>query len=175
MATDRGGVRIEGLAELMRALAELPPALERTATTSALLAGAEVIRARAAELAPVGTQRPKRTRNILSRNLLRKIVQKRPGYLQAAIYNAKGAPHAHLVEFGTQARPELIVPTRRRVLADGSVIFGARVRHRGTRPRPFLRPAVDEKTGEALTRVGQALGSAITSLAARYNTTKGSR
>lgn len=56
------------------------------------------------------------------------------------------ARHASFVEQGT--RPHAIMPKRARVLrfqAGGRTVFAARVNHSGTRPRPFLRPAIEEE------------------------------
>lgn len=56
------------------------------------------------------------------------------------------ARHASFVEQGT--RPHAIRPKRARVLrfqAGGRTVFAAHVDHPGTRPRPFLRPAIEDE------------------------------
>lgn len=56
------------------------------------------------------------------------------------------AEHASWVHDGT--RPHMIVPRRARVLrfqAGGREVFAMRVRHPGTRPRPFMRLAIQEE------------------------------
>ena len=55
-----------------------------------------------------------------------------------------GANYAAHVEFGT--RPHVITPVRRKVLrfsAGGRVVFTRRVRHPGTKPRPFMLPGAN--------------------------------
>lgn len=56
------------------------------------------------------------------------------------------AKHASFVEQGT--RPHVIMPRKARVLrfqSGGKTVFAMRVNHPGTKPRPFLRPAVEEE------------------------------
>lgn len=50
------------------------------------------------------------------------------------------APYSIFVHEGT--RPHIIEVRRKRVLSDGSNIFGTRVRHPGTKANPFMERAV---------------------------------
>jgi hypothetical protein len=57
---------------------------------------------------------------------------------------AAHAPYAAWVELGT--RPHVILPKNAQALrwygSDGGAVFARRVNHPGTRPEPYLRPAL---------------------------------
>lgn len=72
----------------------------------------------------------------------------------------------HFIEQGT--RPHMIRPRRKKALARGRVLFGARVRHPGSSGRPWLAPAVkstaqqvsDDITRRAIAEVEKVKGRA---------------
>ena len=73
----------------------------------------------------------------------------------------KEAPHAHLIEYGTQ--PHAIKVKDKRFLKIGGLeIFGLKeVHHPGTRARPFLRPAFDMGKGKWFPDLGKEVGKLI--------------
>jgi len=77
-------------------------------------------------------------------NLRRNIFRRVDSYAQGVVYVGSGAPYGVYVEFGTG--PHIIMPVRRRVLADqrANIIFGTIVHHPGSQPYPFMQPAIDD-------------------------------
>jgi HK97 gp10 family phage protein len=78
--------------------------------------------------------------------------------------------YAHLVEFG---RKEVVAgvgrggkKTGKRLLSDGTTVFGPRVR--AVPPRPFLRPAWDENKGRVVQVIIDALRKGLRDFLARY-------
>lgn len=65
------------------------------------------------------------------------------------------APYAAFVELGTRSHD--IFPRNKSVLSwvdrSGARVFARRVRHPGTQPKPFLKPAVDEGIGQVLQEI----------------------
>ena len=85
--------------------------------------------------------------------------RKRVAGNHAVLFGAdKTAPHAHLVEFGTQ--PHVIQAKPGGWLR----IFGSfakSVQHPGTRARPFIRPAFDAGKGKWFTDLGEQVGKRV--------------
>lgn len=72
---------------------------------------------------------------------------------------AKEGWYWRFVEFGTSSHPIIARRARFRargrrrgrgskVLASDDAVFGPRVQHPGSRPRPFVRPVIDESRGQ---------------------------
>ena len=95
---------------------------------------ASVVQLRAVELAPVDTGR------------LRSSITQEVAPLRGRVYtNVEYAPH---VELGT--RPHIIRPRFKRALhwqRGGRDFFAMSVNHPGTRPKPFMRPALEQNRG----------------------------
>ena len=132
-------VKTTGLAELEKALAELPAKLERNVVRGGLRAGAKVIEAEAKQLVPVRTGR------------LRDSIKASSGTKRGKPYarikvggrgNGKDSVwYAHIVEL-TGAVRHFIKPKKASALfISGSVRKG--VEHPGMQSRPFMRPALD--------------------------------
>lgn len=133
---------ITGLAELAKALRDLPQSVQAKALRNAVSAGAEVIRAEAARRAPVYAGKVGKGHPA-------------PGTLKASIYKAS------MPDESTATREVWKVDVRRRA-------YYAHMVERGTvkmSPRPFMRPAWDSKKDEALdvirTRIAQAVRAAM--------------
>lgn len=133
-----GGAKINGLAELMAALDQLPQKLARNVLRGAFRAGAKVMAADAQASVPV--------RSGLLRDSIRVTTRVKGGRVTGTVRaGSKGgkarkvARHAHLVEFGTA--PHVIQAQPGRALAVGV----SKVQHPGARPTPFMRPALDNK------------------------------
>jgi hypothetical protein len=73
----------------------------------------------------------------------------------------KDSPLAHIVEFGTAAHR--IATKTKRILADAAfgLFFGRVVNHPGSREHPFLRPAADAKSIQALEVIGNVIGEGV--------------
>lgn len=139
--------RIEGLAELQRALGELPTKIEANVVRGGLRAGAKVIADDARRLAPrvsgdleasirVSTRTYKRFGQVLAR----------------AVAGNKKAFYAHMVEFGT-ARHWIKPKTAKSLFIAG--VFRQVVDHPGARQQPFMRPAFDRSGGSAIARFAE--------------------
>lgn len=150
---------IEGGKELDKMLQTLPTKLEKNIMRAALVAGARVIMKEAKAHAPVG-----RPSNVNAKlyggyaGALRDSVRVTSGFskkgaayasVKAGGRTKKGADvfYAHIVEYG--ARSHTIKPRGKRMEIGDKFVAGA-VEHPGVRPRPFMRPALDNRLDEAL-------------------------
>lgn len=74
-------------------------------------------------------------------------------------------------EYGGR-RAYVITPTKKKVLRfvgrDGAVVFALQVHHPPLRPRPFLRPALEEASKLMGVRIEKALGELSRSILSRY-------
>lgn len=158
---------IKGGKELDKLLQTLPVKLERNVLRSALVAGARVIAKEAKQLAPVG--QPSNVNAQLYggyAGALRDSVRVTSGTtktgrvyasVKAGGRTKKGADvfYAHIVEMG--ARRHRIAPRAKKALEIGNKFVAGAVDHPGTRPQPFMRPAADAKTGEAVMKMTQKI------------------
>lgn len=70
----------------------------------------------------------------------------------------RAAPYGAMLEKGTD--PHDIHPIRKKALkfmVGGDVVFAKVVHHPGTKPKPFMHPALAEKRGEILARLRAAV------------------
>lgn len=144
---------IVGGRELDRLLQTLPVKMERNILRGALRSGAVVIRDEIKQRAPVDSG--------ALRDSIRITTRYRKGTVSAsAKVGSREAWYAHLVEFGT--RPHVILPRRQ----GGALQFGGvqtrLVDHPGTTGRPFVRPAGDVATPEALQAVTKYVRKRLT-------------
>jgi HK97 gp10 family phage protein len=158
-------IKIEGLAELNRALQALPGKLENRTLTSALYAGAKIIRDDAKERTPVDT-----------------------GFLknQIIMWRVKKSEHqyADQVQVGVRLKARFNKKTkslrasdvtiRRRRLRNGQIVekkypaFYWRFLEFGTskmQARPFLRPAFEAKKEQAANRIKERLRQTLDEIA----------
>jgi HK97 gp10 family phage protein len=159
--------RVDGLAELKKQLQELPAKIEGNVMRGALTAALKVLRREVLANIPEKTGALKKSVKIRfdRKSLKRGYVN---GYLTAG---DKQAYYAHMIEFGTASfytgkgssvgRPYTIVSKKK----GGSLVFGGQsyrsVTHKGIRPRPFMRPAVDGSTNEALKAMGDYIAQRL--------------
>jgi HK97 gp10 family phage protein len=133
----RLGVKLEGMADLNRRLAQLPATVNRRVQIDALKAGAEVIRREAATLAP-RDERAKPPHLADSIVIAVATGQDEVGEKQTAVeVGPSRKPSDHFYGFFQE--------------------FGT-VRHRA---QPFMRPAFDTQSGRALNIVLSTLWNAI--------------
>ena len=138
-------VHVKGLAELQKFLTQLPVKLEANVMRGALRAGMK-------KIAPVAKQNIHSISGELAKGL--KIsTNTRRGVVRAKLV-ATG-PHrtvAHLVEYGTAAHS--IAPRD-----GGSLFFKGLftnlVHHPGAQAKPFMRPALDQQSNEAVLATGE--------------------
>ena len=121
--------KVDGLANIQRAMKELPERVARNVLTSAVRAGGQVIR-----------------KDALSRIRDKKaiILVKRRSPKGTALFSVgltKEKWKLRFLEFGTA--PHVIKSKTGKNMTDGSTFFGRVVRHPGMSARPFLRPAFD--------------------------------
>ena len=139
-------VRVKGLADLNKFLQQLPAKVEQSVLRGALRAGAKVVQEEVKAQVPVKS-------GTLRRGI--KISTARRRGLVTAKVKATGK-HAHIapwLEYGTGAHR--IVSRGKGLLFGG--MFAKSVEHPDIKPRPFMRPALDSRSGEALLAVGNAI------------------
>lgn len=138
--------QVKGLAELQRALDQLPAKVEAAIMRAAVRAGAKVVaQAARANVHSVSGQLAASVRFGASPD---KKAGKVVGYVRAGGRAGKkhpGAFYAHMVEHGTAAHVIRVRPPGK-ALALGV----AEVQHPGARKAPFLRPAMDQQAFAAL-------------------------
>jgi HK97 gp10 family phage protein len=145
-------VEIRGLAELHKALQELPVKIERNVLRGGLRAGAKVMEAEAARLCPEGlptmdsVKRGARLGEL--KRSIRVTLRASKSTVRAKLSAGnKVAWYAHLVEFGT-ARHWIKPKSRKSLFVAG--LFKEVIDHPGARPKPFMRPAFDGKWRAAI-------------------------
>ena len=154
---------ITGLADLKNLLATLPAKIENNILRGAMRAGAGVIAEEAKRLVPSGPGRPGDVNHL--RDSIKFSARSEPGLVTAKVQTkGPGAYKAPWIEFGTAAhyisvdddvRDGLTVKRINRKVGEGSLVInghfvGKSVHHPGARKIPFMRPAVDNKQGEAI-------------------------
>lgn len=145
-------VKINGLAELQRALDGLTAKIEQNIVRGAVRAGAKVMADEAKALVPVDQGD--------LRDSIRVSVRARRGVVTAKVTAGnKKAFYANWVEFGTAAHK--IVPKKAQSLIFGT-IFADKVDHPGSRPKPFMRPAIDGKASQAVVAAGEYIRKRLT-------------
>ncbi|MES2634012.1 MAG: HK97-gp10 family putative phage morphogenesis protein [Pseudomonadota bacterium] len=171
-------IHIKGLSELQKFLDLLPAKVEANVLRGALFVGAKVIRDEAKRLVPVAPPNAKNRRvyggyagalrdSIRAGSGIDKRTGKVIAYVRAGSHGksrkGKGsdAYYAKWVEYGTKAHVikakkggksarSMNRKLRNGSLRIGDVYVGAEVMHPGSRPRPFLRPALDGRAKDAL-------------------------
>ncbi|SOC21970.1 HK97-gp10 family putative phage morphogenesis protein [Rhodobacter maris] len=156
-------LRIEGLADLERALDNLSKSVGRSVLRRSLRKAAEPMAERARALAPVKTGKLRESikfgslLNGSQRKLHRKLtLEERTAielFLGPSYVKGSGGRVGHLVEFGTAPH------------GNGGLFAGTL--HPGTPPRPFMRPAFDAEAGPTIARLKPILWAEIEKAAAR--------
>lgn len=162
-------IRIDGLRELDAALGQLPKAAARRTLLRVLTKAGQVIADRAAELAP---DDPRTGSPDLHTSML----------VTGKLKNPVGASEFAQVmkSGGTRAEAGRAMADARRAAPGGSFAvmfvgpdakqFHAHLQEFGTvnhGPQPFMRPAFEQKSGEALEIIKNTLGDEIAKTAAR--------
>lgn len=138
-------VQIKGLAELQTFMDQLPAKLEANVMRGALRAGMKTVQTEAQKnLYQSGTAK---TYELMAG--LKVSTRIKNGTVMARLRaSGKHAFVAYWMEF-TGAKPHDIKPKRRKSLFIAGM-FGEIVHHPGFRPRPFMRPALDGQSQNAV-------------------------
>lgn len=146
-------VEIKGMAELHKALQDLPVKIERNVLRGGLRAGARVMELEAERLCPEGLPTLDSVKRGARKGELKRSIRitmraNRSGEVRATLKAGnKVAWYAHLVEFGT-ARHWIKPRSRKSLFIAG--LFKEVIDHPGARPKPFMRPAFDGKWRAAI-------------------------
>lgn len=148
---------VHGMAELGKALEQLPIKLERNVMRGAMRAGAKVQLAKAEQEVPVEADGPHPG---ALRDSLRIRTSSRGGVVKAIVTaGGKRAFWARWVEFGTAAH--FIKPKDRKSLFFAGLAREV-IHHPGAKKKPFMRVAMDSTVGAVLAAVGEYIRRRLT-------------
>ena len=161
-------IKIEGLADLNKLLKELPSKIERNIMRGALREGSKEFLERAKEEVPVKSGRLRKSLRISTRF--------KKGEVTATMTAGNGqAFYAHMIEFGTASfytgsgksvgAPYEIKPNGK-ALKVGNYYFGS-ITQPGVKPQPFMRPAFDAGSAEAVKAVAEYIKKRLDKEAAK--------
>ncbi len=138
-------VKVKGLADLNKFLQQLPAKVEQSVLRGALRAGANVVMAEAKANVPVDSGQ--------LRDGLKVSTNSRRGRVTAKVKaTGKHAFIAPWLEYGTAAHK--ITAKKGKGLFFGG-LFVKGVQHPGSRPKPFMRPALDGRAQDAVVAAAQ--------------------
>lgn len=148
-------LRLSGFRELDQKLGQLGEEVARRIVFQAVREGADLIRDEARARVPKDS-------GVTARNIRTRMSRRSKGAVEARIGTTKRAWYARLVEHGTA--PHKITAKHAKVLANKATgrFFGKTVKHPGTAPRPFLRPALEARADQAIVKIGRAIWWGIT-------------
>lgn len=144
--------KFKGGAALQQLLDQLPAKLEQNVMRAALRQGMNVIKTEAQANAPEESG--------VLREGMKVSTRAKGGVVRATLKT--GGKHGYLApwfEYGT--KPHRIAGKKGSVLAFAAGTYRA-VEHPGMRPRPFMRPALDTKTAEAIQAVAATIKKRLT-------------
>ena len=162
--------KVEGLAEIVATLKDLPEKLQRKVVRKALAKATKPTLAAARQRCP-------KDAGLLKKSLGRKtvtyvesgsivaIIGPRGGFERMVTRRGRSKPekanplyYAHLVEFGTKPHSLARADTKigRRIANDMKIRM-----HPGTKARPFMRPAFDSTKGEVLRIFGEEVAKGL--------------
>lgn len=173
-------IHVKGLSDLQKLLNTLPAKIEQNALRGALRAAANVVKKEAQALVPkqsgalrdsirvsVRARYGKVTASIKAGGgPTKKQVRTTPSGRTSVKYS--NAYYAHMVEYGTRAHYLKSQKTKAwRLVANKQASSGFAKRlvvtgetgamHPGARPHPYMRPALDNRAGDALVAAGEYL------------------
>lgn len=156
-------IHVSGLADLQKALDQLPVKIERNIMRGAMRAGSKVMAEEAKQQVPVDSGD--------LRNSIKVTTRARRGQVSATVRAGdKKAFYAHMVEFGTAAHL-IPKPSRKKSSERIALFFGgkvvSKVQHPGTRPQPFMRPAFDKSTQAAIAAMAEYVRTRLAKEAAK--------
>jgi len=131
------GAVITGEAELMNRLNAMANDLKKDITKEALIAGAEIVK-RAAESKAHGS---------VAQHIEIETIFVGQGLPKVLIGPDKDHWYAAFQEFGAK-RHTIKIGAGKKILSDGSEVFGREVNHPGVTAKPFMRPAIDDNEAQ---------------------------
>lgn len=151
-------LNISGGEALAKALKTLPARIERNIMRSAMRAGARVLANEAKANVPIKEGDLRRSIRVTTNTRKGEVTAR------AVAGNRKEAFYAHMVEFGTvghmiHAKPGKML---RFTARDGKTVETLRVLHPGARARPFMRPALDSKSNQAVAAIANHVRKRLT-------------
>lgn len=170
-------IKLEDVGKIRRQFAELSPGKQRAGMRSAATRGATAVRKTARRLVPVGLgltpsgkKRPHlRDALVQSVKTLGKGNKARVSAIVGADY--KKVPTIHLVDAGTKPHE---IKARKRSLSnvsqvgkDNARFFGAKIKHPGSKAKPFLRNALEQNKTEINRLFVEAMHKALAKAAAK--------
>lgn len=150
--------KITGGKELQAALKQLPAKFQKRIEKNALRAGARVIAKEAKTRVPVDTGALKKSIRVVTG----KTREGARVYVTAGAGGKHDAFYAHMVEFGTKAH--FTQKGGATKVGQFALTKAEAGRHPGSRPQPFMRPAIDLKGEEAIAQVGITIAANIEKL-----------
>lgn len=177
-------VHVKGFNELQKFLDELPAKMEANIMRTAMRAGANVIKTAAqANLVANGSDKTgdlsdsmRVSTRILSTGKVVAKVQTHSSPNNLAIWVEYGTA-AHYIKVSDKDRPTrkkrngtvkmVSMKTLNKMVNTGSLAIGGKfvgpsVHHPGARPKPYMRPALDQYADKALLAVGEAIRKRLT-------------
>lgn len=154
-------IKVTGLSELQKLLDDLPANIEKNVVRGGIRTAAMVIQDEAKRLCPMGgSNLPKGESPGDLRDSIRIKMKLRKGWVMAKINaGSNKAYYAHMVEFGTAQH--FIKPKNRKSLFVAGLMKEI-VDHPGAKAKPFMRPAIDSKTEEAIAAMADYMRDRIT-------------
>lgn len=149
---------VKGLAEIDKALRELPVKYERQTMMNSLRAAGRIIRDEAKRRVPVRTGNLKKSIAVVTGKRGRVYVTNKQGKGQK-----NDGWYAHLIEFGT--KPHNTAKGGGTTLGQWAGEQGGGIPHPGSPAQPFMRPALDSKAGEAIKAIADAAAKHIAKMA----------
>ena len=156
---------VTGLADLQKALDQLPVKLERNVLRGALRAGAKVQQQAAKNLVPVAAPNSENQRRYAAyagalRDSLRIKTSARGGTVKAIVSAGNAtAYYARWVEKGTA--PHTIKPRARKSLFFAGLLRET-IEHPGAKPKPFLQPALEQTLNATIAAIGAYIRKRLT-------------
>lgn len=145
-------IAVKGLKELNDFLQQLPVKMEKNILRAALRQGANVVKDQAKQNVPVASG--------LLRDGLKVSTRSSRGVVTASVKaTGKHGYIAKWIEYGTAAH-DIAAKDGGSLFFGG--IFADKIEHPGSRAKPFLRPALEGKSQEALVAVGEAIKKRLT-------------
>jgi len=145
---------IKGGKEVAALIAQLPVQIETKLLRNGLAAGANIIRDEAKALAP--------KKSGLMAEAIKTVRRSGTPDGEVVVKIRLKGPHAYLglmIEYGVKTH--LIWVRSKKDLAINGVVIGHRVWHPGFAEKPFMRPALDSKAGEAVQAVVEYVAANI--------------
>ena len=173
-------VSLEGDKELIRKLKSLPDkVLKKVARPASRKAVKDIVKAAKRRVRPISKLIAKsigvKQKTYAKSGIVFTVIGPRTGF-QDPITGHDPANTAHLVEFGTDAHVITLKDEKRagRGVALRNIlsninnprtetveVFGTIVSHPGTQPFPFIRPAIDERKSQTVSKYSRELGKGI--------------